>query len=122
MNNAFIIEKDSIGIENFNQMKGIKLYGKFLDNELQRIDLKQNTEMIYHLYDEKSMKLIGIDRAICSSISMKIEDNKIKEITFFTDPQGNVYPEDQMEPNLKILNGFNWRIEEKINNKEDFLK
>ena len=122
LNNAFIIEKDSIGIENFNQMKGINLYGKFVDNELQKIDLKQNTEMIYHLYDEKSMELIGVDRAICSSISMKIEGNKIKEITFFTDPQGNVYPENQMEPNLKILNGFNWRIKEKVNNKEDFLK
>ena len=121
LNNAFIVDKDSIGFENFNQMKGINLFGKFIDNKLQRIDLKQNTEMIYYLYDEKTMELIGIDRAICSSISIKMIENKIKEITFFTNPEGDVYPEEEMESNLKILNGFNWRIDEKINYKKGFI-
>tara|TARA_X000000368_G_C23044138_1_gene718366 strand:+ start:800 stop:2374 length:1575 start_codon:yes stop_codon:yes gene_type:complete len=123
LNNAFIIEKDTLGENNFNQMKGIKLFGKFHENELKTIELIQNTEMIYYLYDEKTKDLIGIDKAICSSIIMEIENNNIKEITFFTNPEGEVYPEEEMESNLKVLNGFNWRIKEKIETKEEiFIK
>jgi hypothetical protein len=123
LNNAFIIEKDSLGLNNFNQMKGINLYGKFKNNELKIIELIQNTEMIYYLYDDNSNELIGIDKAICSSIVMKIDNNTIKEIIFITNPEGEVFPESEMEINEKILNGFNWRIIEKIKTKDEiFIK
>ena len=123
LNNAFIIEKDTLGIENFNQMKGINLFGKFKDNELKTIELVQNTEMIYYLYDDDTNELIGIDKAICSSIIMEINNNTIKEITFITNPEGEVYPEKDIELSFKILNGFNWRINEKITKKEEiFIK
>ena len=121
LNNAFVIEKDSFGIDNYNQMKGIDLFGNFKDNELEKIKLNRNTEMIYYLYDEESKDLIGIDKAICSSILMTINNNKIDEIIFYTNPEGKVYPEDDLEINQKILNGFNWRIDEKILNKKNFL-
>ena len=123
LNNAFVVEKDTLGIKNFNQMKGINLFGKFQNNELKTIELIQNTEMIYYLYDDNTNDLIGIDKAICSSIIMEIENNTIKEITFITNPEGEVFPEDEMEISLKILNGFNWRISEKITKKEEiFIK
>jgi len=121
LNNAFVIEKDSFGINNYNQMKGIDLFGNFKDNELEKIRLNRNTEMIYYLYDEESKELIGIDKAICSSILMTINNNKIDEIIFYTNPEGKVYPEMELEINEKILNGFNWRINEKILNKENLI-
>jgi hypothetical protein len=121
LNNAFIIEKDSLGFNNFNQMKGIDLYGKFQENELKKLKLNRNTEMIYYLYDEDTNELVGIDKAICSSIEMLIDNNEIEEIIFYTNPEGKVYPEDELEENEKILNGFNWRIEEKIYNKNQII-
>ena len=121
LNNAFVVEKDTLGIDNFNQMKGINLFGKFSNNELKLISLVQNTEMIYYLYDEKTSELIGVDKAICSSISMSIEGNNIKDISFFTNPMGKIYPEDEIEVNEKILNGFIWRIDEKIYKIEDLF-
>ena len=77
--------------------------------------------MIYYLYDEESKELIGIDKAICSSILMTINNNKINEIIFYTNPEGKVYPETELQINEKILNGFNWRINEKILNKENLI-
>ena len=88
LNNAFVVEKDTLGINNFNQMKGINLYGKFLSNELKYINLIQNTEMIYHLYDDKTNELIGVDKAICSSILMNIKNNNIRRHNFFYKPRG----------------------------------
>ena len=123
LNNAFVVEKDTLGINNFNQIKGINLFGKFIENELKTIELIQNTEMIYYLYDDNSKDLIGIDKAVCSSITMEIDNNTIKEITFTTNPEGEVFPEKEMDISLKKLNGFNWRILEKITKKEElFLK
>jgi len=123
LNNAFVVEKDTLGINNFNQIKGINLFGKFIENELKTIELIQNTEMIYYLYDDNSKDLIGIDKAVCSSITMEIDNNTIKEITFSTNPEGEVFPEEEMDISLKKLNGFNWRILEKITKKEElFLK
>ena len=60
LNNAFVIEKDSFGIDNYNQIKGIDLFGNFKDNVLEKIRLDRNTEMIYYLYDEETKDLIGI--------------------------------------------------------------
>jgi len=121
LNNAFIIEKDTLGLNNYNQMKGITLLGKFFKNNLETINLIQNTEMVYYLYDDQTKELVGIDKAICSSINMDIEDNVIKEITFFTDPEGEVSPEKDLEENLKFLDGFNWRINERIQNKSNLF-
>jgi hypothetical protein len=52
---------------------------------------------------------------------MLIDNNEIEEIIFYTNPEGKVYPEDELEENEKILNGFNWRIEEKIYNKNQII-
>ena len=52
---------------------------------------------------------------------MTINNNKIDEIIFYTNPEGKVYPEMELEINEKILNGFNWRINEKILNKENLI-
>ena len=46
LNNSFVVEKDTLGIENYNQIKGINLYGKFVENSLKTIHVIKNTEMI----------------------------------------------------------------------------
>ena len=38
--------------------------------------------MLYYLYDEDTNELLGIDKAICSSIEMIIVENQIDEIIF----------------------------------------
>lgn len=122
LNNAFVIEKDSLGTDSYNQMKGIDLFGKFEENELKKLNLVRNTEMLYYLYDEETNELIGIDKAICSSIEMIINKNQIDEIIFYTNPEGKVYPDKELQINEKILNGFNWRIIEKIKNKAEITR
>ena len=78
--------------------------------------------MLYYLYDEETNELIGIDKAICSSIEMIIVENQIDEIIFYTNPEGKVYPEKELQINEKILNGFNWRIIERIKNKAEITR
>jgi hypothetical protein len=120
-NNVFILEKDSISESNFNQIKGLKLDGKFLDNKLKNAVINQNAELIYYMYNDKN-NLIGIDKAISSSIQIHFNNKSIDEIVFITDPEGILYPENFLDPNETILNGFIDRSDEKISNKSDLIE
>jgi len=59
---------------------------------------------------------------LCSELKIKLESNEIKNITFYTSPEGKVHPEDKLDPNLKLLEGFVWRIRERPESLEDLFK
>lgn len=118
-NQAFIIQKDTIG-GGFNQVKGMKLFGKLKDDKLYEVDMIKNTEKIYYMYDSKN-ELIGIDKGVSSSINMKLENNQITELTSFKNILSNSYPDKEFPENARKLRGFVWRIDEKIKSKLDLF-
>lgn len=120
INNAFIISLDSIGKVGYNQAKGKDLFGQFIDNQLRIIDLVKNTEVIYYMYNDKQ-ELIGIDKTICSAIRMTMANNEIEDITFITNPDGDIFPEKELPDNSRKLKGFLWRGEERILTKDDIF-
>lgn len=111
--NAFIISLDTIGREGYNQAKGKDLFGKFIDNELKIIDLVGNTEVVYYLYND-DQEFIGIDKTVCSTIRLLMADNTIEDITFFTHPDGDIFPEKDLPVASRKLKGFVWRGDERI--------
>ena len=120
-NNGFIVEKDTLGIDNFNQIKGIKILGKFFKGKIKSLKVDQNAEIIYHMYDDDN-DLIGVDKAVSSSIMITMSENGIDKIRFITDPEGILYPEDFLDKNEKFLEGFINRQNEKINDKLDLFE
>lgn len=120
LDNAFIISLDSVSMTGYNQAKGKDLFGKFIENELKIIDLVKNTEVIYYMYNDDD-ELIGIDKTICSAIRIIMENNDVEDLTFFTNPDGDIFPEKDLPENSRILKGFIWRGEERIMTKEDIF-
>lgn len=120
LNNAFIISLDSISMEGYNQAKGKDLFGKFIENELKIIDLIKNTEVIYYMYNDDD-ELIGINKTICSKIRITMENNDVDELTFFTNPDGDMFPEKDLPENSRILKGFVWYGDERILTKDDIF-
>ncbi len=112
LNNAFIISKDTIGT-GYNQVKGQNLFGKFKDNKLHEVDLVKNTEVIYYMRNDKQ-ELIGVNKNKSSKINMVLEGNTIDAITFFTDVDGDIYPENEFLEGDSKLRGFVWRGEEQL--------
>lgn len=118
LNNAFVIQRDTLGT-GYNQAKGINMYGKFTDDKITQIDLVQNAEMVYYLYDEGELK--GIDKGICSKIVLELEDNKITTATRMINAEGTTYPPEQFPENARKLKGFNWRGDERIYKVEELF-
>ena len=120
INNAFIVQKDTLGENNYNQVKGQNLYGKFKDNKLYEVDVIKNTEVVYFMYND-SNEFIGINKTICSAINLTLNNNQIEDITFFTRPDGVIYPDADLPKNARKLRGFIWRGNERMYSKDDIF-
>ena len=120
LNNAFIIQKDSLSKNGYNQIKGQNLYGKFVDSKLKEVDVVKNAEVIYYMYNDAN-EFIGINKTVCSKINLELEENKINSITFFTKTDSHIYPEADFPENARKLRGFLWRGDERILSKDDIF-
>lgn len=118
LQDAFVIERDTLGT-GYNQAKGLNMYGKFEDNKIKTIDLIQNSEMIYFVYDD--LELMGIDKSICSQIRLELEDNKIRSAIRIKNPSSITYPPELLPEAGRVLAGFLWRGNERIFSKDDVI-
>lgn len=118
---VFIIEKDTLSEDGYQQIKGGLLRGTFKESKLDNIVITKNTEMVYYLYNDEDLQLIGIDKTTCSALKMQFVDGQIDEITFLVSPNGNVYPEDELPENDRTLKGFTWRILQRPETIEDLF-
>lgn len=116
-NNAFVIEKDTLAENQYNQVKGQELYGLFEDNELKVIDIYKNAEVIYYFYNDDNA-LIGINKEASSAIKITLTENRIGDVFFITSSDGQIFPETELPENARKFPGFVYRGEERLLNKE----
>ena len=119
LRNGFIISNDTI--ENYNQIKGKDIFGKFKNNQLDRIHVIGNSETLYYARNEKE-ELIGINKAVSSSMLIKLVENEINEISFIQDPEAELSPEETIPENARKLKGFVWRNDERFYEKDDIFR
>ena len=105
---AFIISRADTG--KFNQIKGRVMHGYFKNNNLERLDVIGNGQSIYYAYDDKpeGRKILGVNKAECSNISIGIKNNKISRIAFLTQPTATFFSLDQFPKEQRKLKGFAW--------------
>ena len=120
LNNAFIIQKDSLSKNGFNQMKGQNLFGRFEENKLKEVDIIKNAESIYYIYNDKN-EFVGIRKSVCSRINLEMNENKIETMTGFNNTESNIYPDNEFPENARKLRGFAWRGDERILSKENIF-
>ncbi|WP_158848694.1 OstA-like protein [Algibacter sp. L1A34] len=121
-NNAFIISKDTISENGYNQIFGITLVGLFNDaNELREVNINKNAESIFYTRDEKQ-ELIGIDKAKSGSIKMLFANSDIEEYTRLNTVDGTLFPEKDYQEKDKFLKGFDWREDERPLSVDDLFK
>jgi len=111
LNNAFIMQKDSVG--HLNQIKGRTIYGKFIENELDNVLVVGNAEVIFFIQDDKKNELFGINKRSSSSIRFRFKAGKIQTFTFYVSPEGTTYPPSQLPEAERKFPGAIWRIDEK---------
>lgn len=120
-NNAFVISKDTLSTDGYNQINGLKLLGLFdEENQLRTIDITKNAQSIFYVRNDKQ-ELVGIDKAKSGSISILFQNGDIEEYTRINQVDGTLPPESKYLEKDKRLKGFDWREGERLNSIEDLF-
>ncbi len=118
--NAFVIQQDSTA--GYNQIKGMDLYGKFKDDQIQKIYVSGNGQMINYNRDENK-ELIGITVMTCSNMHFKFdEEGSLEELYYLVAPDGKTYPPSKFPKEQAKLPDFVWREDERPKDKEGIFK
>jgi len=102
-----------ITVVNYNQIKGRKMTAFFKDSSIEKILVNGNGESIYFALEEEDNSLIGMNKILCSDMSIQFQDNKIKDILFYMKPNGKLIPPSELQDPDRRLQGFVWRNEER---------
>ena len=122
LGNSFIIQKDSIDPEIFNQIKGRNMYGKFIENELKTLLVKGNGEAVNFNRNDAGV-LETITKQYCSNIEFVLANSEMDQIKCLKQSDGKTYPPSMYPETDKRLKGFLWRESEQPKTKEDiFIK
>ncbi|MGB1308939.1 MAG: OstA-like protein [Oceanihabitans sp.] len=120
-NNAFLISKDTISLDAYNQIAGKKLIGLFNEqNSLRQVDIDKNAESIFFARNELN-ELIGIDKAKSGSIKILFTNGDIDQYIRYKQIDAKTYPESEFPLYLRKLRDFNWREEERPKSVEDLF-
>ncbi len=120
-NNAFLISKDSLLKDAYNQISGKRLIGLFdKANQLKQANIYKNSQSIIYTRNDIN-ELIGIDKAKSANIEMYFENGDILEYRRLIQSEGQTYPESKLATKDRILSGFDWRGDEQPKSIEDLF-
>ena len=122
LNNAFIVSKDSLSINDFNQIKGRNMFGKFLKNKLNNLLVKGNAESVYYNRNEETDSIETITKEISSNIEFTLKKGQITTIKYLKTSEGKTYPPSLFPEEDRILKGFVWRENEQPKTKESIFR
>jgi len=111
VNNGFIISKDTL--LNFNQIKGRTIDAIFKDNELKTVYVNGNGESIFFMLAEDNSDIIGMNKILCSDMTLNFISSNLNDITFYTNNEGSFIPPHELEEPDTRLSGFQWLEESK---------
>lgn len=118
---AFLISKDTISEDSYNQILGKSLIGLFDEqNNLKQVDIIKNAESIFFARNDKQ-ELFGIDKAKSGSISIFFTDGQMEQYNRYNQVDAKTYPESDFPKNARKLRGFDWREDERPKSVEDLF-
>ncbi|MFO8086725.1 MAG: OstA-like protein [Bacteroidales bacterium] len=117
--NAFMAEMDLDSIH-FNQIKGKIMIGYFNQRELHKVEVQGNAETVYSVRNDQE-KLIGINLAASSDLTIYLKDKRIERLTFINQVSAKLFPPKEITKEKSIINNFQWFEEERPQNRYEIF-
>lgn len=106
VDNAFVISQDTL--RNFNQIKGREMTAEFASRKISRVIVQGNGESIYFALDEKDQAFMGMNKIICSNITIRFRDGRVNNLSFYVKPEARFIPPHELKKDDMTLKGFSW--------------
>ncbi|WP_162419045.1 OstA-like protein [Cyclobacterium roseum] len=114
VDNAFAITRDTVA--NFNQIKGRKMTGYFVEGDMDLLDVEGNGESLYFAL-ENDTTFKGLNKLLCGRIIMEFQEGNVSRISHSIKPEASFTPPHLIEEDQTQLKGFTWRSEERPDRK-----
>jgi len=111
LDNAFVISQDTL--KNFNQIKGREMTAEFSGRNISRVIVEGNGESLYFALDDKDQAFMGMNKIICSNITIRFKEGKVNNLSFYVKPEASFIPPHELKKEDKTLKGFEWRADNK---------
>jgi lipopolysaccharide export system protein LptA len=113
--NGLVINETGEGM--YNQVKGNRLFGYFIDGAIDYVRAKGNAESVYYVRDDDEL-LVGINKATGDIIDLRFKNKELNRVVFISDVKGTMYPVSQIPEEERTLRNFQWH--EKIRPKTKY--
>lgn len=107
--NAFAITKDTLS--NYNQIRGRKMTGYFLEGQMSKLDVEGNGESLYFAL-ENDTTIRGVNKLLCGRIIMSFTEGQVSSISHTIKPEASFTPPHMLDEEGTSLSGFVWREDE----------
>lgn len=104
----------------FNQIKGKRLEGFFMDEEIDRFTVTGSAQSVYYMSDDEEA-FIGVNTTDCSQLKFNFEFNEISDIRGYIDVKSRLIPMDKADHNSLRLDGFKWTIDKRPKSEEEVI-
>jgi len=111
LDNAFVISQDTL--KNFNQIKGREMTAEFAGQKIDRVIVEGNGESLYFVFDEKDLSFTGMNKIVCSNITIRFRDGKVNNLSFYVKPEASFIPPHELKKEQQRLKGFEWKGDKK---------
>ena len=76
------------------------------DNKLYKIDVTEDGETVYYAVEDN--ETVGVTKIACKNMIIYMENREVKNIWFYVDPVGAMYPPNWLTPDELVLPNFHW--------------
>ena len=109
---AFAIQPNENYEDRFDQISGVFMHMKFLNNEINFIQVDTNAASIYYVYDGENPN--GANRSDGEVIILYFDDKKVDKVKVFVKPKGTYFPENLINTTELRLLGFKLRTNKPV--------
>lgn len=109
--NSFVISSDTL--KNFNQIKGRRMTAEFKQAKINRVIVEGNGESIVFALNDENTAAMGMNKIICSNITIRFKDGKVNNMSFYVQPDANFVPPHEWKKEDMTLKGFLWKADDK---------
>lgn len=99
----------------YNQVAGKTMNAYFDSSKIKRLDIESNAKTIYFLEDETEndstiiVERKGMNRIYSADISLYFQDGDIRSATYRSEPDGVLYPMNQIKKDEERVSHFQWK-------------
>lgn len=104
---AFALQQSTLAEDRFDQISGLFMHIKFIENQVNFIQVDTNAASIYFIYDGSYPN--GANRSAGNIIKLYFTEKKVDKVNIYGKPEGVYFPENLVNINELRLLGFRIR-------------